>query len=407
MKKIISVWKIILSLFLPAFLFSACKDEPTDLPTENSSDESTVLIYAIATNSLSSNLIYDKNEILKAAPEIDLTKNNVLIYETTYNFVPRLIALKHTEDIDNPYIFEVIKEFDSDISSANPTRISEVINYVLDNYTSEQYGMIFWSHSTGSAPWLPTVSSNGTTSTRQSLESEPIPSVFSFGQDKNSPDSESQQINVDVLASVIPNDVFNFIWFDSCYMSNIESIYEFRGKCNYYIGYPTEVMDEGSPYDLILPYIAKKDPELKKAAEIFFDFYDTTYYYRFATVAIVDMNKIELLAELCSRAYTYGVTLSPASYYKYTRGSTGPFYELWDYTKAMAKESGFEISEEEWNATLDEVIIYRAATPKDLTNTEIPADRFSGISTHVYNFDITNSNEHYYKNYLWYKKVFE
>ena len=38
MKKIISVWNIILSLFLPAILFSACKDEPKDLPAENSSD---------------------------------------------------------------------------------------------------------------------------------------------------------------------------------------------------------------------------------------------------------------------------------------------------------------------------------------------------------------------------------
>lgn len=71
------------------------------------------------------------------------------------------------------------------------------------------------------------------------------------------------------LADAIPDGVFDFIWFDACYMSGIETAYELRDKCDTFVAYPTEVYTPGMPYNLTIPYILKETPDLKSAASEF------------------------------------------------------------------------------------------------------------------------------------------
>ena len=42
---------------------------------------------------------------------------------------------------------------------------------------------------------------------------------------------------------------FSFIYFDSCFMGNIESLYELRNNASAIVASPTEVLTEGMPYD--------------------------------------------------------------------------------------------------------------------------------------------------------------
>ena len=70
-----------------AALLSSCSDgkDSPDMPTPDKSPKNTtLLIYAVATNSLTSNLVSDKNEMLQAASQIDLDKNNIFVFETQY-----------------------------------------------------------------------------------------------------------------------------------------------------------------------------------------------------------------------------------------------------------------------------------------------------------------------------------
>lgn len=396
-----------LLLFFMGFvgaILSSCSNEPSPDPSPyvDPSEKSTILIYAVATNSLSTNLISDKNEMLTAGEQIDLKKNDVLLFETRYNMMPRLLKLVESPTAVMGYDFEVVKEYSDDISSLDPIRIREVLNYVSDNYISQTNGLIFWSHSTGAQPFLP--------ETRGAESAESITSSYSFGQDKNQTLGQEFQINVDELADAIPDNFYDFIWFDSCYMSNIESVYEFRDKCNYFIGYPTEDWAYGMPYDLVLPQIARKEPNLIGGAELFFNYYaqNSSSMLRAATIAVIDMKKIETLADYCSIFMEEGKTPSTTSMMKYTRFTTGPFYDLGDYTKSMATLNGVEIDENEWNALLDDVVVYRATTKLNFDLQPLfDPERFSGLSAHIYSFTENDEEENYYKSLDWYSRVFK
>ncbi|MCH5237610.1 MAG: hypothetical protein J1E95_07420 [Muribaculaceae bacterium] len=375
-----------------SMILSSCKEEPSDSPyVEDEKYDTTVLIYAVATNSLSVNLAPDKEEMLEAVENIDLSRNKILIYQTTYRNSPQLLEIVHTED---GYSFEIVKEYTEELPALSPSRISEVINSVLDTYTSNNYGLIFWSHSSGSQPFL------------GALQSQNLP-ARSFGQDLSTKDPTATSINIDLLASLIPDGVFNFIWFDSCYMSNIESIYEFRGKCKYFVGYPTEVLDMGMPYDLVLPCITGVKPDPAKGAEEFFKYYSEYPYssLRIATVAVIDMEEVEILSDVCREAYQYVGTVSPYSFLCYTRGSTGPFYELGDYVKAMTPEEYRDDFTTEWEKALETCVIYKAATERDFNGNYIDQERYSGISCHIFNPEDESLKESYYRSLSWYDSV--
>ena len=373
--------------------------------------QTTILIYAVATNSLSVNLTADKSEMLVGASEIDLDKNNIFVFETQYKYnadnkrtsnvaLVKLVKDKETGECE----WETVGEYNDGVGSLNPTRIREIINYVTENNESDHYGLIFWSHSTASQPYF-----DDTTRGEKACDETnrvSLPMQYSFGQDLTYSNGDAEyQINIDDLSAAVPDNLFDFIWFDSCYMSNIETIYQFRNKCNTFVGYPTEVLDAGLPYQYAIPKMVGGTPDLVGAAEEFFSYYSD----KFGTIAVVDMTKIETLAEACARLYgKYNV--SSGSLMKYSRYSTGPFYDLGDYTKELVNQGGGELTQEEWEEILQECVLYSATTTKyylpDLN--VINKERFSGISTHLYTFLENDSEaEAFYKSLDWYKRVFE
>ena len=392
-------------------VLASCSDTDPNFNEEiDKTKKSTVLIYAVATNSLSGDLVSDKSEMIQAAPNIDLEKNNVLLFQTRYKYLEdntrtkdvSLVKLSKKEETDG-YDWEILKEYNDEVESLDPNRVTEIINYVTDNYKAEKYGIVFWSHSTASQPNFPEVTY------RSAAEGEDdytvkLPALYSFGQDLMVSDETYKYLNIDDMADAIPDHLFDYIWFDSCYMSNIETIYQLRNKCKTFVGYPTEVLGNGLPYDLVLPFMVGENIDLVYAASLFYKYYANS----FGTIAVVDMDKIDVLADYCRGMFTPGVTVPSTSLFKYTRFTTGPFYDFGDYVKAMANAEGIEITNEEWDEILAECVIYKAASERDLTNTRIDPETYSGISTHLYNFTTEDSeSEAYYKSLDWYREVFE
>lgn len=396
------------------------KDEP-DIPEpggEVTKVKSTILVYAVATNSLARNMVDDKEEMLEGAANIDLSQSNVLLFETSYKVdengtyvtdenYKRTGSLKLQKLVKSGlgYEWEILKEYDNDISPLNPERMTEVINYVRDYYPAEYNGIIFWSHSSGADPYIYETKSISQAS--EDILVEDLPETYWFGQDLTTSDKQYSYMNVDVMASAIPDHFYDFIWFDSCYMSNIEAIYQLRNKCDKYIGYATEVWEPGLPYDRVLPYLAQENPKIEDAAKIFFDFYDLEYGHRNATIAVVQTGNLEILADYCGGVFNEGMDVSRDNFEKYSRGSNGPFYDLGDYAKGMAEMQGIDISDEQWQEVLSQFITYKAATPKDFSGSTIVPARYSGISTRVYSFAGTNETEEYYKSLDWYARVFK
>ena len=49
-------------------------------------------------------------------------------------------------------------------------------------------------------------------------------------------------MEIDDLAKGLPDDLFDFILFDACYMASVECTYELRNKAEYILASPTETM---------------------------------------------------------------------------------------------------------------------------------------------------------------------
>lgn len=395
-----------------SFSLSSCEDSVKDSPKQQPQEpqepeytgpkESTILIYAVSTNNLGPNLETDKKEMLTASSNFDLNRHNVILFETSfeniYNYSsPSHLRIYKMAGKGSNVAWEELKEFPEGTAALDPNTISEVIDYVVTEYDTPTKGLIFWSHSSGAQPYQPSRS-----------EAQEKPQSYSFGQDLiHSYGDDFYMINVNDLADAIPEGVFNFIWFDSCYMGNIESAYQFRNKCDYYVSYPTEVCDEGMPYQRTLSYLTSSTPDLLGAAQEFFDFYDNEYRWRLATISILDMSKMEEFAEFCKDIYNKVSVTTVSSMICYTRSGNGPFYDLGDYSKKVASLSGYDLSDEEWNSYLDKLVVYKKATPYGFNNQPIYPERYSGLSTHIYQFgENLSQDELFYQSLDWGRKVF-
>lgn len=387
--------KALTAATLATFTLASCGD---DSPIVKEDIKSTVLVYAVASNNLYSNLIEDKEEMIMAASQMNMEGLRLLVYQVTPYDDAALLELKPMGD--GSYDFETVKEYDKNVYSTDPKRISEVINDVKTGYNSNLYGLVLWSHGTGLDPFNST----------RSAEDGSHPMLHSFGSDKNpNIDSKySDQINIDELADAIPDNLFNFIWFDACYMSGIETIYELRDKCKYFVGYPTEVYTPGMPYNLTLPYFLAESPNLVKGAESFFNYYAnySSSSMRVATVCVVDMHKLEAVADYCKMAYADTPAPVTSGLLKYTRGSIGPFYDFGQYTKVMSSNNKANPDVTVFEEALQDMILYSAATDKDFNYNSIDPEKFCGISCHVFTDD-GSSKANFYKTLDWYNRVYK
>lgn len=378
------------------FLSSSCGSSHEPVPEPSLSESHTsVLLYAVASNNLYGNLLSDKKEIAEGAKGLDLKKTSFYIYEVTPSSEPVLSRLQRVSG--DSCAFVPVKTYDREIYSTDPARISEVIEDFRGIEKSNCYGLVLWSHGTGIDPSFSTHGNN--------------PVLRSFGSDiNNEKDSYyKDQTDIDELADAIPDGMFDFIWFDACYMSGIETVYELRHKCNYFVGYPTEVFSPGMPYDLTVPYILRETPDLCGAAEAFFRYYNDnpTSSLRVATVAVLDMSKIESVAEYCRNMYDGALLPDPWSLQRYTRGKIGPFYDFGQYTVELARTTSSALLTDGFYEAMSAFVLYKAATEVDFNYREISPEKYSGISCHFYDPSDATAKGEYYRTLEWFKRVYE
>lgn len=398
--------------------FTSCSNSGSpDGPVTPETNKRTVLLYAVASNNLYSNLVEDKKEILHAAKNMDLTGLSFLVYQVTHQEAPQLLELKRINK--DSVAFVKVKEYDRSIYSTNPARISEVIDDAVNMRKAENYGLILWSHATGldyfgtsfgrTAP-----ASSISTATDESVTVS-VPQLYSFGMDidKDKDPNHKDAINIDDLADAIPDNLFDFIWFDACLMSGIETIYELRDKCHTFVAYPTEVYTPGMPYHLTVPYILREKPDLTTAAEKFFNYYAQNEYssYRVATVAVVDVDNIEPVADFCKKAYADPQTaINRSELLKYTRrlstGEPGPFYDFGNVTEEYVRLGGNLLDVSEFNRAMERFVIYKASTPRDFNFNVIDLNKYSGIGCYLFYETDSSKNGQFYHQLDWYKRVY-
>ena len=274
-------------------LLAGCRKDDIPRPPRVSR---TVLVYMAAENTLDGNAGKNIEGMLAGMSRMPLLSEggNLLVYldpesDVEGSSAPRLYRIGITpEGIVSKETVSTYPEH----NSASPEVLSQVIGETCNRYPADEYGLILWSHGTG---WLPANSiyaqagrsaASAETTNRRGLDR-------AFGQDGR------EWMELDELASALPDDRFDFIVFDARYMGNGEGAYALRDKTDYLIGAPTEILSEGMPYEKIVPYLFSEQPDLPGICRAFYDYYTGHPYggvFRSATISLIRTDELENLA---------------------------------------------------------------------------------------------------------------
>lgn len=329
----------------------SCSDKK-DEPQPEETNPQAVLIYMVGTNNLSYNADNDIKEMLEGYKSAVEHHTDFYIYLASPELSsPELQKIRLNGAIPE---MQTVKTYSQETSSVDPTRISEVIADFRSCCDASRLGLILWSHATG---WLP-----GTFAP---------PVYYSYGSDYG------KTIGIRTLAEAIPQDCFDFIWADCCFMGNIETAYELRDRCRYYVASPTEVLAEGAPYQVVIPEMSKPCFSLPTICDAVADYYrnsGTNYY----TVSITSTDALDEFHACAANilANDYPV-ISTAGLQTYGYSGTVRFYDLLQSYSRLAEANGKSISS--FTEALDKVVIYKTASPKFINITINPAN-FSGLS---------------------------
>ena len=227
--------------------------------------------------------------------------------------------------------------------------VSNILKDMIKQAPATEYGLFIGSHGKG---WIPKEQSRAGYSTFETAPSYdiwvPAPGAAMV---RHIGDNANTQINTTELAAAIESTEchLNYIIFDACYMSNIESIYDLRSCADYILASPCEVMANGMPYNKIIPIMASsKDVKsrLDDSAKEFVDYYKLKYdgIYSSACSAVINCSQIENLALATKRANSSLQSIDPNTVQPYdgisaSRNPTHIFFDIEDYILKSCTDS--------------------------------------------------------------------
>ena len=369
------IFTLLFALWAILALCSSCnneKDEPEVIAKR------TVVVYMVATNSMSGQDNTDIAEMKAALSNYYRGDCRLILYRVSYNQAPQLLELSCKNDMVSTVTLKTYGDEQS--ASVTKQRFSEVMADVKAFAPSVDYGLVLWSHAAGWANSLP-----------KSVGVRPR----YFGIDYN------ETMPIDSLAEAIPADMFSFIYADACYMGGIEVAYQLRNKTRYFVGSPAEIPYDGMPYDITIPLFFEDNVSLPKICDKVYEYWNTTSG---VALSIVDCAKLDALAAVCRDIHSTAKELeSVVDLQYYNRApitSVRLFYDFGQYTRMISDDDSLV---EKFKVALDDAVIYKISTPTVFGIT-INADTFSGLSTSIYG---TNSadNDAYYEKLDWYRDV--
>ncbi len=266
-------------LLFGAIAFSSCKDNNDD-PAAPTSYGRTVLVYMAMQNSIGSQGHHrnDSTEIANAISSIPENDRLLLFIDDASN--PRIYEL--SKGLSAP---KLLKQWSSDISSASAETLTEVLEYMRTNYTSNAYALVVGSHASG---WLPTPTNYSAMSRKRTIGIDVGPDG-SMRTDKAANGNIADQIEIDDFASaVLKSGVhLQYILFDACLMQSIEVDYALRNAADYIIASPISISVEGAYYtDLVSKGLFSSD--VRDVARTYADYYKGKGSYPYPSESSLD-----------------------------------------------------------------------------------------------------------------------
>ncbi len=419
--------------FLTAVLVSCSREAGPPEPEVNALKH-TLLAYMVADNNLSSFSYINTSAIYQGMAAADPSAT-VIVYRDCYGAAPELIEIK--KDKKGKVTQTVVGTF-PESNSVSIETMQEVFAKVKADYPSDVYGLVLWSHGGG---WLPPAKTNilpGTARLQklQALAAEPlsveellsseVPITHGFGDDY------AETISIPDLETALPDDMFDYILFDACYMAGVEVAYQLRNKADYIIASSAEIMGNGFPYastmkDLFSTPLTEQNrpyrlPEtLRKTCESFFNYYNGKIGWEHsATISLINTSELEGLADAVAQIFAHNAPalaqmntsalqyfdrtpMSPGGHYFYTY-SDHYFFDLGEIIGKMDASYYEKNVLFPWQLKL--AVPYAAATDWMLLGSGgFKVNHHCGLSTYLCQgrLDVPDA---YYRTLDWYQRVY-
>ena len=305
-KKLFTLFICSISL---AMTFTGCSEEAFDTDSVN---KQTILVFYPWTGSKSYTglLGYLQNNIDSICDGIidrkGLNNSRVLVFLSDKYNHSTLYDLQYnatTKSVDRVSL----KEYEG-ASYASAEGIADILNEVKTKASALNYALIVGVHGCGwtyASDW-----SRYPYYARPSV-TRPSDNNFSgiqFGPDPNAPLTRffgsvslaENAMDISTLAEGIRENglKMQYILFDACYMSNIETAYELKDVTNYMIASGSEIMAAGLPYRSMWSYLNSPTPNYSGIVSTSVNFYKNNSSAPFCNLAAIDCRQVEKLASV-------------------------------------------------------------------------------------------------------------
>ena len=266
----------------------------------------------------------------------------------------------------------------------NKEMMTEVFNFVKEEFPATGYGAVLSSHATG---WLPEDYYSNPKSYEGWDRGTSIswsPQLRTYGQEYYASGTKTQEMEIRDLAAAIPYKL-DYILFDACLMASVEVAWELRNVCKYLAASPCEIPSAGFNYRTLASHLLQPEvPDLKGVCEDYYMTYEGDSVYG-AAITMVDCSRLDPLASTCRTLfdrYRAGIrNLAGKNVQVYDRQMGGKSYYVFFDLKDMLREAG--ASDEDLSllqAALDEALVYEAHSARFIS---IKLERCCGLSMYL------------------------
>ena len=349
-KKLFTLFICTISL---AMTFTGCSEEAFDTDSVN---KQTILVFYPWTGDKSSTglLGYLQNNIDSICDGIidrkGLNNSRVLVFLSDKYNHSMLYDLQYnatTKSVDRV----PLKEYEG-ASYASAEGIADILNEVKTQANALNYALIVGVHGCGwtyASDWsrYPYYARPSVTRPRDNNFSG-----IQFGPDPNVPLTRffgsvslaENAMDISTLAEGIRESglKMQYILFDACYMSNIETTYELKDVTNYMIASGSEIMAAGLPYRSMWSYLNSATPNYSGIVSTSVNFYKNSSA-PFCNLAAIDCRQVEKLASVMKEInaqYQLSASVSLDSIQHLDGFRPHLFYDLETYVDSL-RPSGY------------------------------------------------------------------
>ena len=344
-KKLFTLFICMISL---AMTFTSCSEEAFDTDSVN---KQTILVFYPWTGSqsdtgllgdLQNNIdsicdgIIDRKGLNNSRVLVFLSDkyNHSMLYDLQYNAT--------TKSVDRV----PLKEYEG-ASYASAEGIADILNEVKTQASALNYALIVGVHGCGwtyASDWsrYPYYARPSVTRPRDNNFSG-----IQFGPDPNAPLTRffgsvslaENAMDISTLAEGIRESglKMQYILFDACYMSNIETAYELKDVTNYMIASGSEIMAAGLPYRSMCSYLNSSTPNYSSIVSTSVNFYKNSSA-PFCNLAAIDCRQVEKLASVMkdiNAEYQLSASVSLDSIQHLDGFRPNLFYDLETYVDSL------------------------------------------------------------------------